>query len=272
MNKNKFFNRNIFLTLVLLWGCSSSSVVVEIDELDISAFTSGWGENHRNLSVTGKPLSVAGTEYAKGLGSHAGSEGHIRLDGKKGRFTASVGVDDAAGAKASVVFYVFTNKGTAFNSGVMKKGDATKPIDINLKGITDLYLVVDPTTDGNRDDHADWVNAVFTVQTVPVAVKDTAEEQRYILTPPPAPEPRINGAKITGASPDKPFLFTIATTGTRPMTFTAENLPEGLSLNGETGVITGSCSRTGSYMVPLTASNSTGTCHDTLEIVIGGGL
>ncbi|KAA6334816.1 Alpha-galactosidase A, partial [termite gut metagenome] len=102
--------------------------------------------------------------------------------------------------------------------------------------------------------------------------KDTAEEQRYILTPPPAPEPRINGAKITGASPDKPFLFTIATTGTRPMTFTAENLPEGLSLNGETGVITGSCSRIGSYIVPLTASNSAGTCHDTLEIVIGGGL
>ncbi|KAA6339880.1 Alpha-galactosidase A [termite gut metagenome] len=272
MYKNRILNWSSLLTAVLLWGCSSPSVVVGIDELDLSAFTSGWGENQRNLSVTGKPLSVAGTEYAKGFGTHAGSEGHIRLDGKKGRFTASVGVDDAAGAKGSVVFYAFTNKGMAFNSGVMKKGDAAKRIDINLKGITDLYLVVDPTTDGSQNDHADWVNAAFTVYTVPVVLKDASEEQRYILTPPPAPEPHINGAKITGASPGKPFLFTIATTGTRPMTFTAENLPEGLSLNKETGVITGSCSRTGTFMVPLTASNSIGNCRDTLEIVIGGGL
>jgi alpha-galactosidase len=269
---NKIFIVTVLLTFVLLWSCTSPSTVVGLEELDISAFTSGWGENRRNLSVTEKPLSVAGTQYAKGLGSHADSKGHIRLDGKKGRFTAFVGVDDAAGAKASIVFYVFTNKGTAFNSGIMKKGDAAKPIDIDLTGITDLYVVADPTTDGNREDHADWVNAVFTVYTTPVAVKDSLQEQRYILTPPPAPEPRINGAKITGASPDKPFLFTIATTGARPITFTAENLPEGLSLNKETGVISGLCSRTGNHIVPLTASNSIGQCRDTLEIVIGGGL
>jgi alpha-galactosidase len=99
-----------------------------------------------------------------------------------------------------------------------------------------------------------------------------ASEQAYILTPPPAPKPRINGAKITGASALKPFLFTIAATGDRPMKFAAKNLPEGLSLDADKGIITGSCAKEGSYIVPVTASNAKGVCCDTLEIVIGGGL
>ncbi|MDR1919266.1 MAG: hypothetical protein LBQ65_06430 [Tannerellaceae bacterium] len=97
------------------------------------------------------------------------------------------------------------------------------------------------------------------------------EEARYIRTPPPAAAPRINGAKITGASPGKPFLFTVAVTGERPLTFVAENLPQGLSVQQETS-ISGSCEKAGTYRVPLSVSNQAGTCRDTLEIVIGGGL
>jgi hypothetical protein len=90
-------------------------------------------------------------------------------------------------------------------------------------------------------------------------VKDNrgdASGQDYILTPPPAPKPRINGAKITGASASKPFLFTIAATGDRPMKFAARNLPEGLSLDANKGIITGSCAKEGAYIVPVTASNT----------------
>ncbi|MDR2848352.1 MAG: NPCBM/NEW2 domain-containing protein [Bacteroidales bacterium] len=262
----------VFFAMSLAVGCSNPSLVVEISELDLSAFAVGWGEAQANLSITGTPLSIAGTQYEKGFGTHATSEAHIRLDGRQGTFTALVGVDDHAELSGSVIFYVFTNKGTAFNSGVMKKGDAPKPVEIALKGVTDLYLLVDPASDGNGNDHADWVNAQFTVFSAPVAVRDDHSEERYILTPPPAPQPRINGAKITGASPAKPFLFSIAATGERPMNFEAANLPEGLLLDKTTGVISGSCSQKGTYIVPLTASNSHGECHDTLEIVIGGGL
>ncbi|MDR0815347.1 MAG: NPCBM/NEW2 domain-containing protein [Bacteroidales bacterium] len=266
--------RLFILLFVAGWavGCSHPSLVVEITELDLSAFAVGWGETKANLSISGTPLSIAGTPYEKGFGTHATGEAHIRLDGRQGTFTALAGVDDNADSHASVVFYVFTNKGTAFNSGVMKKGDAPKPVEVALKGVTDLYLLVDPTSDGNHSDHADWVNAQFTVFSAPVAIKDDHSEERYILTPPPAPQPRVNGAKITGASPAKPFLFTIAATGNRPMTFAAANLPAGLSLNEATGVISGVCSREGKYIVPLTVSNSLGECHDTLEIHIGGGL
>jgi alpha-galactosidase len=97
-------------------------------------------------------------------------------------------------------------------------------------------------------------------------------EEPYILTPPPAAAPRINGAKITGASAGKPFMFTLAVTGERPVIFTAEGLPEGLTLDAERGIITGVALKNGKYAVPLTATNSKGVCRDTLEIVIGGGL
>ncbi|GAP71911.1 alpha-galactosidase [Candidatus Symbiothrix dinenymphae] len=232
MNKNRLF----ILLFVAGWAvaCSRPSSVVEITELDLSAFAVGWGEAKANQSITGTPLSIAGTQYEKGLGVHATGKAHIRLDGRQGTFTALVGVDDNADLQGSVIFYVFTNKGTAFNSGVMKKGDAPRQVEVALKGVTDLYLLVDPASDGINNDHADWVNAQFTVFAAPVAVKDDRPEERYILTPPPAPQPRVNGAKITGASPAKPFLFTIAATGERPMKFAAANLPEGLSLDEAT--------------------------------------
>jgi alpha-galactosidase len=244
---------------------------IELSELDLSVFSSSWGETKANLSISGKPLSIAGKTYEKGVGMHAAGEAHVCLDGRKGQFTACVGIDDNTKENASVIFYVFTNKGVAFKSAIMHKGDAPQSVEVDLKGVTDMYLVVDPTADGNGYDHANWVDAKFTVQMPPVAVRDEPEE-RYILTPPPSAAPRINGSKITGASVGKPFMFTIAATGERPLTFTAKNLPEGLTLNPETGIITGICNKNGTYSIPLTAANCAGICRDTLEIVIGGGL
>jgi alpha-galactosidase len=49
-----------------------------------------------------------------------------------------------------------------------------------------------------------------------------------ILTPPPNPAPRINGAKVFGARPGSPFLFRVAASGEKPLTFSASRLPGGL--------------------------------------------
>ena len=98
------------------------------------------------------------------------------------------------------------------------------------------------------------------------------EEERYILTPPPSRAPRINGAKIVGASAGKPFLFTIATSGERPMKFEVAGLPEGLALDKEKGVISGACRSEGRYPVAVAAVNRFGVCRDTIEMVIGEGL
>lgn len=95
------------------------------------------------------------------------------------------------------------------------------------------------------------------------------EESPYILTPPPPEEPRINGARVTGARPGRPFLFTIPATGQRPMTFDATNLPLGLQVDKNTGIITGRVNEPGEYKVTLIAKNKKGEAAAPLKIIIG---
>ena len=94
---------------------------------------------------------------------------------------------------------------------------------------------------------------------------------RYILTPPTPETPQINGAEVFGVRPSHPFLYTIAATGVRPMTFAAEGLPEGLKLDEETGIISGIITSDAlqNYIVTLKAINAKGTATRTLEIMVG---
>lgn len=93
--------------------------------------------------------------------------------------------------------------------------------------------------------------------------------QGEILTPPPAPQPRINGAKVFGVRPGNPLLYTIAATGKRPMRFSADNLPQGLKLDPQTGRITGSLPQPGTHRVMLHATNALGSARRELRIVVG---
>ena len=99
-----------------------------------------------------------------------------------------------------------------------------------------------------------------------------APEPRVILTPPPAPAPRLNGARVFGVRPGSPFLFTIPATGERPMTFGVEGLPEGLMLDTATGRITGALAAPGTYAVTFTAANRLGTASRPFKIVCGDTL
>ncbi|MCK7498462.1 MAG: putative Ig domain-containing protein [Comamonadaceae bacterium] len=60
-----------------------------------------------------------------------------------------------------------------------------------------------------------------------------------ILTPPAPREPRINGPSVYGVRPGHPFLYRIPATGDRPMRFSAQDLPAGLTLDAATGIIRG---------------------------------
>ena len=97
--------------------------------------------------------------------------------------------------------------------------------------------------------------------------KDYARDQ--ILTPPPGPSPRINGAKVFGARPGSPFLFRVAASGEKPLTFSASGLPTGLHLNKTNGCITGSVKQPGDYNVNLTVKNRKGRAEGELKIAIG---
>lgn len=97
-------------------------------------------------------------------------------------------------------------------------------------------------------------------------------EKAVILTPKPSPAPRINGARVFGVRPGNPFLFTIPATGERPIEFSVDNLPKGLTVNSENGQITGSIEKRGEYVVTFHAKNARGQTSRPFKIVCGDTL
>jgi len=94
-------------------------------------------------------------------------------------------------------------------------------------------------------------------------------ERSCILTPPPPATPRINGAGIFAVRPGSPFLFRIAATGTRPLRYTVRHLPEGLSVDSTTGVITGVLQKEGEYQLQLMVSNAVGKAVRGFTVKVG---
>jgi alpha-galactosidase len=90
-----------------------------------------------------------------------------------------------------------------------------------------------------------------------------------ILTPKPADTPRINGPKIFGVRPGSAFLYAIPATGQRPMVFAVDGLPSGLTLDTQTGIITGALKTAGEIKVTFRAKNSLGTAEKPFRIVVG---
>ncbi|MCK4998390.1 MAG: putative Ig domain-containing protein [Anaerohalosphaera sp.] len=93
-----------------------------------------------------------------------------------------------------------------------------------------------------------------------------------LLTPPPPHEPQINGPDRYGVYPSTPLIYYIPVTGDRPMQYSAVNLPAGLSLDSNTGIITGSIGVEGEYGVTLQAQNALGSDDKLLTIVVGDAL
>lgn len=94
-------------------------------------------------------------------------------------------------------------------------------------------------------------------------------DERIILTPPPPHEPRVNCAKVFGLRPGSECQFLVATSGDRPMTFSAKGLPKGLYIDKETGLVSGRTSRRGEYAVVMTATNALGSDQRTVRFKVG---
>jgi alpha-galactosidase len=151
----------------------------------------------------------------------------------------------------------------------MKPGDEPENVNADLVGIKRLGLLVAIADSGARRVYSDWANAQFEMLNNAVPKPIPNDDVKYILTPQPSKIPRINSAAVFGASPGNPFLYTIAATGERPIQFAVKNLPEGLSLDFVTGIITGTIIRRGTYVTTMEASNKLGRTAKQLIIKIG---
>lgn len=256
------------ICLALLGSIQTSSVFVA--DLDLSNVRQGWGSAARDRSVTDTPLSIKGRVFEKGFGTHAASTFKIRLDGRASRFHAFCGVDDnAKSSKASVVFRVLGDGKELWKSPRLSWMQAAVEASVPLRGVQTLNLVVDDAGDGIDFDHGDWGDASLTYTGKPPVALVPPVEKPVILTPPPPASPRINGPSVTGARPRHPFLYLVPATGVRPMRFTAEGLPDSLTLDPDSGRITGAIAKRGTYPVRIRATNRKGVATRTLKIVCG---
>jgi alpha-galactosidase len=256
-----------------LTAAPAAAESVWLSSLNLSNVIQGWGTAQADKSVTGRPLSIAGRKFEHGVGTHANSVARLALHRNATRFSAWVGVDDDAGSpQASVSFRVIGDGKVLFRSKPMRPGEEAKKVDVDVAGVQTLLLQVRAARDDISFDHADWAEAsvVYTGQR-PEFVGQP-HENPYVLTPKPPRQPRINGERIFGVRPGHPFLFTIPATGDRPMTFGAGNLPGGLTVDAQTGQITGRLSQAGEYDVLLTTANARGKASRQFKIVCGDTL
>jgi len=114
--------------------------------------------NGDSAAGDGQTITLNGTTYAKGLGTHAVSDVRFAISGCT-RFKADVGVDDAVGSNGSVVFTVFAGTTQIYTSGPMTGTTATKTIDVDITGASELRLAVGNSNGSISYDHADWAGA-----------------------------------------------------------------------------------------------------------------
>ena len=261
------------LLIVSLAAAVCHAEVVSLSKLDLRKIQQARGSRggfRGNRPSTPVPISIAGQTFEDGVKTFGSSTLWIDLGQKAKRFTAMAGIDDEAkAATGTATFRVYGDAKELFNSGPMKANEAARKVEVDLTGAKSLLLQVEAGEAGSGVNRTDWADAKIEYEgTAPVTIDGPAEEA-VILTPKSSPKPRVNGAKVFGVRPGNPFMYTIAATGDRPMTFSTKGLPKGLKLDAKTGIITGSLKGKGEYAVTLRAKNALGTAERKLKIVCG---
>ncbi len=80
----------------------------------------------------------------------------------------------------------------------------------------------------------------------------------------------VHGPSRIGVKTDRPFLYLVPSTGTGSLKFSATGLPNGLTLDSATGIISGSSSAEGSFPVRFIVQDSGGaSAYKDVEVVVG---
>lgn len=149
-------------------GSAAPTVTSYVSDLTPNYVFQSYGTLQKDLSVGGNVLSIAGTQYAKGLGTHAYSEIHYSMGGKCSQFTATTGIDDEMPAGEGWVYFQVWADGWPLYSGPPQiSGSPGASVSVDVTGFQSLSLVV---TNGIFDapayavlfDHSDWANAQLT--------------------------------------------------------------------------------------------------------------
>lgn len=243
-----------------------------LETLDLRNVQQDWGAATPGKALDGKPLRIHGQEFAHGIGTHAHSEMLINLKGAARRFVAYVGVLEERAHVGSVAFEVEVDGEIVVDTGTLSGPVDPVLVSVPLRGAERMVLRVTDGGNGIGNDHAVWGLAALLLDPaaadMPVA-EGTFDDQLPVIAVGTPAAPAVVGPRIVGCGPGHPFLFRIPATGQPPLTFQAERLPAGLSLDATTGIITGAIAEPGSYDVLLKVSGPAGEAQRKLRIECG---
>lgn len=266
--------RLLFCCLGLAITCTlfaQSTTTLWLDDLPIQTFSEGLRPVEAKASYAKDTIRIRGQRFLRGIGGQSPMILAFYLNQKAARFTALIGPDDSGNQDIPLSFYVVADHKVLFEKLDMKHGDAPVSVDVDLRGVERFGLLVTDRIGGsnNKRTYANWANAKLEMLDGSKPGYIPNEDEKYILTPAPGKKPRINSAKIFGATPGNPVLYTIAATGEKPMLFSATPLPKGLKLDAKTGIISGRVAQAGKYELTLSAKNKYGLARQKLLLKIG---
>jgi alpha-galactosidase len=246
---------------------------VWLDSLDLEKMVQRRGRPRAGRSGRNNPLTLGGVVYPHGIGTLSINQLIVDLKGGAARFVSMIGIDDdSKTGQGSVVYEIWIDNRRALVTDVMRAGDPPRLVSVDLTGARFLELLIDDGGDVSTGDYADWAGAMIVrkpdATTMPEAWTFPAEPPPPIASGWPA-APRINPPRVTGGTPGRPFFFLIPATGEAPLTFSAKNLPAGLTLDAKTGIIRGSIARAGRTDVQLTVVGPKGRATADLTVVGG---
>jgi hypothetical protein len=90
--------------------------------------------------LSNAPLSLGDRQYEHGLSSFANSEIEFDLKGFYDRFTALIGLDSTSNDSISVEFLIIADGRELWRSGLLKKSDSPKSVEVDVPGVHKLTL------------------------------------------------------------------------------------------------------------------------------------
>lgn len=115
-------------------------------------------QKDRNIMKTGI-ISIKDKKFYKGLGVHANCELTYNLNGEYKKFISIAGLDDVAGPRATVQFIIYLDGKKAYESKIIKWGDVSEAITLNVEKAKEMKLVLNDGGDIDILDRAAWGGA-----------------------------------------------------------------------------------------------------------------
>ncbi len=235
---------------------NDSLTFARLGDMDLSLAENGWGTLQKDKSIDGNTLTLNGTEYAHGIGSHATFKLVINLNAAS-RFHTIVGIDDEVGRNGASVNYSVTlikQDGTQYvaSSGNLAPGaNRTAKVDVETTGYK--YIVLEADDNGSDAyDHVDWVEGYFVynkiVTTEPFSVSAS------ILSP------SLNCATQVFAIPGVRFMQKLRA-ASEEASVSVSGLPDGLKWNEKRQLVDGVLAEAGTYSYTA-AVNVNGQSND----------